>query len=54
VTVVAPAQKAFATLNTFSFQAPDFYRQFGYRIVATVEGLPEGHRQHTLVKDLNQ
>ena len=42
-----------ATLNTFSFQAPDFYRKFGYRIVATVEGLPEGHRQHTLVKELS-
>jgi len=41
-----------ATLDTFSFQAPDFYRKFGYRIVATIEGLPEGHRQHTLVKDL--
>ena len=43
-----------ATLNTFSFQAPEFYRKFGYRVVATVEGLPEGHRQHTLVKDLGQ
>lgn len=43
-----------ATLNTFSFQAPEFYRKFGYRIVATVEGLPQGHRQYTLVKDLRQ
>ena len=42
-----------ATLNTFSFQAPDFYRKFGYRIVATVDGLPEGHRQHALVKELS-
>ena len=41
-----------ATLNTYSFQAPDFYQRLGYRIVATLEGLPEGHRQHTLVKDL--
>jgi len=41
-----------ATLNTYSFQAPDFYRRLGYRIVATIEGLPEGHRQHTLLKDL--
>jgi GNAT superfamily N-acetyltransferase len=41
-----------AMLSTYSFQAPDFYRKFGYRIVATIEGLPEGHRQHTLVKDL--
>ena len=43
-----------ATLNTFSFQAPEFYRKFGYRVVATIEGLPEGHRQYTLVKDLGQ
>ena len=41
-----------ATLSTFSFQAPDFYRKFGYRIVATIEGIPEGHRQHTMVKNL--
>jgi len=27
-----------ATLNTFSFQAPEFYRKLGYRIVATIEG----------------
>jgi hypothetical protein len=41
-----------AILNTYSFQAPDFYRKFGYRIVATIAGLPEGHQEHTLVKDL--
>jgi GNAT superfamily N-acetyltransferase len=41
-----------AMLYTYSFQAPDFYHKFGYRTVATIEGLPEGHRQHTLVKDL--
>jgi ribosomal protein S18 acetylase RimI-like enzyme len=42
-----------AILNTYSFQAPDFYRKFGYRIVATIAGLPEGHQEHTLVKDLS-
>jgi ribosomal protein S18 acetylase RimI-like enzyme len=41
-----------ATLSTYSFQAPDFYRRLGYRIAATIEGLPEGHRQYTLLKDL--
>ena len=41
-----------ATLNTYSFQAPDFYRRLGYRIVAIMEGLPEGHRPCTLLKDL--
>lgn len=43
-----------AALNTFSFQAPEFYQKFGYRVAATIEGLPEGHRQFTLVKDLGQ
>jgi ribosomal protein S18 acetylase RimI-like enzyme len=43
-----------ATLNTFSFQAPEFYRKFGYKIVATIEGLPKGHRQYALVKELGQ
>ena len=33
-----------AMLYTYSFQAPDFYHKFGYRTVATIEGLPEGHR----------
>lgn len=41
-----------ATLNTYSFQAPEFYYKLGYRTIATIEGLPEGHRQYTLVRDL--
>jgi GNAT superfamily N-acetyltransferase len=41
-----------AMLYTYSFQAPDFYQKFGYRIITSIEGFPEGHRQHTLVKDL--
>jgi len=55
LTAEAEARKrgcSHATLNTFSFQAPDFYQRLGYRIVATLEDLPEGHRQYTLVKDL--
>jgi GNAT superfamily N-acetyltransferase len=55
LTAEAEARKrgcSHATLNTFSFQAPDFYQKFGYRIVGTIEGLPEGHRQYTLRKDL--
>ena len=42
----------YAMLNTYSFQAPDFYRKFGYRVAAIIAGLPEGHRQYTLVKPL--
>jgi ribosomal protein S18 acetylase RimI-like enzyme len=44
-----------AMLNTYSFQAPDFYQRLGYRIIATIEGLPvEGHRQFTLLKELKR
>jgi ribosomal protein S18 acetylase RimI-like enzyme len=41
-----------AIVDTYSFQAPGFYQKFGYRIVATVDDKPLGHRHHTLVKDL--
>ena len=43
-----------ATLDTYSFQAPDFYQRLGYRIVAAVDDLPTGHKQYTLVKDLRK
>jgi hypothetical protein len=29
-----------ATLGTYSFQAPDFYRRFRYTIVAAVDDFP--------------
>jgi GNAT superfamily N-acetyltransferase len=41
-----------AIVDTYSFQAPGFYQKFGYRIVATVDDKPPGHRHYTLVKDL--
>jgi GNAT superfamily N-acetyltransferase len=41
-----------ATLDTYSFQAPNFYQRLGYRIVAAVDNLPAGHKHYTLVKDL--
>ena len=41
-----------ATLDTYSFQAPGFYRRFGYTIVGAVEDFPPGHTHYTLVKDL--
>ncbi len=31
-------------LDTFSFQAPDFYRGHGYRVFGELEGFPPGHR----------
>ena len=41
-----------ATLDTYSFQAPDFYQRLGYKIVAAVDEFPAGHKHYTLVKDL--
>jgi GNAT superfamily N-acetyltransferase len=41
-----------ATIDTYSFQAPDFYQRLGYRIVAAVDDRPAGHKHYTLVKDL--
>jgi ribosomal protein S18 acetylase RimI-like enzyme len=39
-------------LDTFSFQAPDFYKQHGYRIFGELEDFPIGHRRYFLTKQL--
>lgn len=39
-------------LDTFSFQAPDFYRKLGYREFARLDGFPAGHCRHYLTKSL--
>ena len=41
-----------ATLDTYSFQAPDFYRKLGYQIVSRIEDFPAGHTHYTLTKRL--
>ncbi len=41
-----------ATLETFSFQAPDFYQRQGYRVVGRIDGFPPGHTKFFLRKDL--
>ena len=41
-----------AYLDTFSFQAPDFYKQHGYRIFGELEDFPFGHRRYFLRKQL--
>ena len=41
-----------AYLDTFSFQAPEFYKKAGYRVCGTIEGYPPGHAHYTLSKRL--
>lgn len=42
----------FITLNTFSFQAPDFYKKYGYETIAMIEDAPIGYRHYFYKKDL--
>ncbi|MBD3919291.1 GNAT family N-acetyltransferase [Paenibacillus sp. PR3] len=44
---------SFIKLNTFSFQAPDFYRKYGYEVIAIIEDAPSGHQHYFLKKQLN-
>ncbi len=39
-------------LDTFSFQAPDFYKRLGYQIFGELPDFPPGHRRYFLQKDL--
>jgi GNAT superfamily N-acetyltransferase len=41
-----------AYLDTFSFQAPDFYEQHGYRVFGTLDGFPAGHQRYFMTKEL--
>jgi GNAT superfamily N-acetyltransferase len=38
-------------LETFSFQAPDFYRRLGYRVVHALDVYPHGIVKHLMRKD---
>lgn len=42
-----------AWLDTFSFQAPDFYPRHGYTVFATIPDYPPGHTRYFLKKPLN-
>jgi GNAT superfamily N-acetyltransferase len=39
-------------LDTFDFQAPDFYRSLGYREFAVLDDYPIGHRRFFLAKQI--
>jgi GNAT superfamily N-acetyltransferase len=39
-------------LDTFSFQAPDFYKKQGYRIFGQLDDFPAGNIRYFLVKQL--
>jgi len=41
-----------AHLDTFTFQAPEFYQKLGYRMFGELHDCPPGHTRIYLVKDL--
>ncbi|MBQ4898778.1 GNAT family N-acetyltransferase [Paenibacillus sp. Marseille-P2973] len=43
---------SFIKLNTFSFQAPDFYKKNGYQIIAVIENAPKDYKHYYLLKEL--
>lgn len=40
-------------LNTFSFQALDFYQQQGYKVFGELQDYPPGHQRYFLTKKLD-
>ncbi|MBM7702955.1 GNAT family N-acetyltransferase [Metabacillus iocasae] len=42
----------FIRLETFSFQAPDFYKSLGYEVLGKLENFPEGFDHYYLYKRL--
>jgi GNAT superfamily N-acetyltransferase len=39
-------------LDTFSFQAPDFYKRYGYQVFGVLDEFPTGHQRYFLRKEL--
>jgi GNAT superfamily N-acetyltransferase len=41
-----------AYLDTFSFQAPEFYKRHGYQVFGQLDDFPSGHKRYFLTKQL--
>jgi len=41
-----------AYLDTFSFQAPDFYKKYGYTVFGELSDFPPGHKRYYMTKKL--
>ena len=41
-----------AYLDTFSFQAPGFYKKHGYQVFGELQDFPPGHQRYFLTKQL--
>lgn len=39
-------------LDTFSFQAPEFYKKYGYRVFGELADFPAGHTRYFMTKEL--
>lgn len=39
-------------LDTFSFQAPEFYKKHGYRVFGELTDFPKGHTRYYMTKEL--
>ena len=39
-------------LDTFSFQAPEFYKKYGYRVFGELKDFPPGHSRFFMTKEL--
>ena len=39
-------------VDTMSWQAPDFYKKHGYKIISELEDIPLGNKKFHLVKNL--
>lgn len=39
-------------LDTFSFQAPEFYKKFGYEVFGVLDNFPNGHKRYYMTKKL--